>query len=535
MNIIFRDVFPKTKKYSTYHFFILFLLFLILLFYGLFLLEKIDLSVADLGRHLKNGELIFSKNFDVIYKNFYSYTFGDYPFINHHWASGLVFFLIFKIGNFFGLHLFFIFLNLITFFLFFLLAQEEGGFKISALFSLFLIPLIASRKEVRPETFSYFFSALFFLILWGYKKNFISCRYLFVLPFLGMIWINMHIYFFLGPFLIGVFLLEEILQRNWAKIKELSFVLVLTILASLLNPFGLKAVFYPLNIFKDYGYKILENQSVLFLQKYGISSPNFVFFEISLFILFSSFVFLLFFDHRNFSLIYFLLGLTFGLMGWLAIRNFALFGFFALPIIAYNLKKIFAFLVLKDKIKCETTKINFIFASLFLLVFFIVFLVYKDLFFFGNNNHFGIGLAPAVDQSSNFFKKENIQGPILNNYDIGSYLIYYLYPTQKVFVDNRPEAYPSSFFKEIYIPLQENDLVWQEKDKLYNFNAIFFSHRDLTPWGQNFLIKRINDQNWAPVFADQYAIIFLKRNKINQDIIEKYEIPRDQFKIIKLR
>ena len=60
--------------------------------------------------------------------------------------------------------------------------------------------------------------------------------------------------------------------------------------------------------------------------------------------------------------------------------------------------------------------------------------------------------------------------------------------------------------------------------KIHNFNAIFFSHRDYTPWGQNFLIERVNDSEWAVVFMDEYAIIFLRRNLLNESIIEKYEI-----------
>ena len=62
----------------------------------------------------------------------------------------------------------------------------------------------------------------------------------------------------------------------------------------------------------------------------------------------------------------------------------------------------------------------------------------------------GIGLAKDDQKAAEFFKKENIQGPIFNNYDIGGYLIYYLYPGQKVFVDNRPEVYPKEFLQNVH-------------------------------------------------------------------------------------
>src|SRR5439155_19342363 len=35
----------------------------------------------------------------------------------------------------------------------------------------------------------------------------------------------------------------------------------------------------------------------------------------------------------------------------------------------------------------------------------------------------------------------HIQGPLLNNFNIGGYLIHYLFPQHRVYVDSRPEAY----------------------------------------------------------------------------------------------
>ncbi|MFC1613282.1 hypothetical protein ACFL23_03030 [Patescibacteria group bacterium] len=102
-----------------------------------------------------------------------------------------------------------------------------------------------------------------------------------------------------------------------------------------------------------------------------------------------------------------------------------------------------------------------------------------------------------------------------------------------MFVDNRPEAYSTSFLQEIYIPMQNNPEIWEKQNSIYQFNAIFFSHRDATPWGQQFLINIVNDPLWAPVFADQYAIILLKRNELNKSIIEKYEIPKNFFGVKK--
>jgi len=127
--------------------------------------------------------------------------------------------------------------------------------------------------------------------------------------------------------------------------------------------------------------------------------------------------------------------------------------------------------------------------------------------------------------------EHKITGPVFNSYDIGGYLIHYLYPQEKVFVDNRPEAYPTSFFQNTYIPMQEDDAVWKAQDEKIGFNSIFFSYRDFTPWAQQFLIARVKDPLWAPVYIDPYAIIFLKRNEKNKSVIAQFEIPQSAFAV----
>jgi len=79
--------------------------------------------------------------------------------------------------------------------------------------------------------------------------------------------------------------------------------------------------------------------------------------------------------------------------------------------------------------------------------------------------------------------------------------------------------------------MQENDTVWKEAEEKYNFNVIYFYRHDATPWAQAFMISRLKDSSWAPVYVDDYTIIFLKRNEKNQAIIDKYELPREIFAV----
>ncbi len=74
---------------------------LLLAWFAITSAEVIDLTMSgiDLGRHLKNGELMLSSSTPsgttakLLHTNFYSYTQPDLEFVNHHWLAGVVFVL----------------------------------------------------------------------------------------------------------------------------------------------------------------------------------------------------------------------------------------------------------------------------------------------------------------------------------------------------------------------------------------------------------------------------------------------------------
>jgi hypothetical protein len=508
----------------------------LLIWLGIFVTEKINLTTADLGRHIKNGEILLAGGPEnnarqlLLTTNYYSYTYSDFPFVNHHWGSGVIFFLVWKVASFWGLSLFYLLTSLATFSVFFYMARKEIGFKISFVLALLLIPLIAERTEVRPEVFTYLFSGIFFLLLWEFIKNRISFwRVLMTLVILEIIWVNLHIGFVFGIFIIGAFLLQEVVKYFKTKdaflAKNIFIILIATSLSALLNPHFIKGVVYPFEIFNNFGYRLAENQSVWFLQRFGMENPNFFLIKIIVLIMIVVFIVSFVKNRQNFSWAAFVVGLTFCFLGLTAMRNFTMFGLFMLPVLAINLKNI-GFNKNNSRVKIDNEILGII---ILFILFFSLALNCKQLS--NNFQNFGFGLQNNVSASAEFFRAEEIKGPILNNYDIGGYLTFHLLPQEKVFVDNRPEAYPASFFQEEYIPLQEDDSIWQEQDEKNNFNAIFFYRHDLTNWGQEFLVSRVGDDNWEVVFVDDYSIIFLKNNDQNRGLIKKYKISKDRFKI----
>lgn len=465
--------------------------------YGFFLAHKIDLTTADLGRHIKNGEILFQDT-SVLSKNYYSYTNPDFPVLNHHSASGALFYFAHKLGGFPLVQLFFIALSLVAFAVFLIAARTSAPWGVVGFAALLAIPLLGERTEIRPEVWSYLFAGLFFLILSRYKNT----KILWFLPLIEVSWVNTHIYFLLGPLLIGAFLLEALIKNRDAFSRLLS-VFGVTIVATLVNPFGYRAVTEAAGIFHNYGYRLAENQSVWFLERLGMHNPNFLIFKIALALLALSYFVVLVRNRAGFRLAHFFVMAGIGTLAVLAERNLSLFGLFLIPVLSENITT-----VLKERsarIEWERTA-AFCAALVFFL--FVIFNIPRS---FPYWRAFGLGLEADNDATADFLREHNIKGPYFNDYDIGGYLIFHLFPRERVFVDNRPEAYPAVFFQNKYIPMQEDEEKWEEALAHYGFNSIIFSRNDATPWAQKFLAARAQDPAWVLMFADNHIVIFTRQ------------------------
>ena len=60
------------------------------------------------------------------------------------------------------------------------------------------------------------------------------------------------------------------------------------------------------------------------------------------------------------------------------------------------------------------------------------------------------------------------------------------------------------------------------------FKVLFFNHRDRSSWGEQFMIRRLLDSAWAPVYFDKNVLILVRRNGPNQSAIAKYELPKER-------
>jgi len=329
---------------------------------------------------------------------------------------------------------------------------------------------------------------------------------------------------------------------------------LITGLACLVNPAFLEGAMVPLNIFKRYGYMLAENQSVIFMHKRFLHNLIYPHIEITTAVLLASFLLVCRKNNLKEFFIPLALAVFFGALAWKTNRAMATFGMFFVPLVCFNLNR---FVQNFPDYGAQLMKKGLFVGGLIIILigicmpesYFSCFrriLQYqapsvknaikgRELDYFLKTPQAWSGLLPKINASAEFFKRTGLKGPIFNNYDIGGYLIYHLSDQEKLFVDNRPEAYSISFFEDIYVPMQEREEEWMRVDEKYQLNVIYFYRHDITPWAQPFLIRRISDPQWAPVFADGYTLILVKRNEQNKKIIDLFEMPQSMFIVTKNR
>lgn len=460
--------------------------------------HSISAITQDLGRHILMGKIIL-ETMSVPSTNLLSYTYPDFPFINHHWLSQVVFYLVYTVSGFTGT-LFVTALSSITALLLLIWYAHKKSSMIAIAFVSFLsLGILYERTDVRPESFSYLFFSIFLVILFTNRAK--RTKWLFLLVPLQLIWTNMHVYFAVGLITIGLFLCEQLLLHRKElmqlqippAIRFFSVVFLLCGLMNLLNPSGISGAIYPYQIFTNYGYTIQENQNIFFLWEYS-QNQTIAYFVITVLLFF--FIMLARLKHTH--LIGWLLGICFTILAAQTIRNFPLFVIAIFIPFSYHLSALLAPFEKNTKLftLCSITVIVLLLWQLNTVL---------------SQKPFSIDTPVGAAAAVTFFQDKKLQGPVFNNFDIGSYLAFRLYPQEKVFVDGRPESYPASFFQNEYIPMQQDPKLFAQLSKKYKFTTIIFSHTDQTPWAGQFLETIVKNSKWKIVYLDPSIIILTRK------------------------
>lgn len=474
--------------------------------------------LGDLGRHLKIGEIVL-ECLCVPQTNLFSYTNPNFPIVNHEWLAEVIFYLVSKTFGLSGLLIFKMTIIITAAALLYSVALKKGSIFWVTIFSLLSITIFSMRFFVLPELFSYLFIAIFIFLIEKYKttKRF---PLLYLLPILQALWVNMHIYFILGISIYFFFVLETWIQeKKWNK--NLLIIGVVLLAATLINPSGIHGALLPFTFSSNYGFTVEENGS-----PFTILTPNSTNGNIAYTLVLQIFVFELLLGFFAIGLFLkdlwkkpFQLGngLTAAFLGIKYTRCISLFGILGfIPLV-----QIFTTLEEKVTKNMEESMKNLIKGTVVIIVAILVGIHIKGI------NEYKIlhfGFEPSAEKASAFIKDSDLKGRIFNNYVVGNYLIYALYPKEQIYVDARPEAYPPGFFDD-YWRMMADEAFFNEQVQKYNINAVVFNVALEDPnRSKPFLIRLLQSPDWVPVYGDGTITIFVRNNEVNKSVIEKYRI-----------
>ncbi|MFZ1035733.1 MAG: hypothetical protein WAN57_00865, partial [Smithella sp.] len=149
--------------------------------------------------------------------------------------------------------------------------------------------------------------------------------------------------------------------------------------------------------------------------------------------------------------------------------------------------------------------------SLLVFLFFFVNLSYFTIRYGGDNKWFGAGLDSFVPMKEvAFLKKYHLDGPIFNDYVIGGYLMWDLYPDYKVFIDPRGGSYNNRFFQD-YMDFTTKPLTSED---IHSFTKKYPFKVAIIHYGNSPLIFEFlgSGDEWRLLYFEKNAAILIHKS-----------------------
>ena len=418
----------------------------------------------------------------------FSYTQAGQPMIYHSWLSAVFFWALNALGG--------INLTILVAALFIASAYAlvwrmmvRNGLEARWASLLLILVEVASNQNwaMRPQLFAYPIFVLSLYLLWDWEQG--RDKYLWALPLLTLIWVNLH-----GSFALVFLLAGAAFVFGKGDRKKMGLILALMFIAMLINPRGVGVSDYILNS--------LTNTSN---QDYSVEwlPPVNEGFQANLF--FASYLILMLLasiSPRKLSLLAWswLLG-----FGWLALSG-SRYDIWYLFIFAVMSAALLAPMLKKKKPKKEQ-KENPAFNILV-----IVMLVLLSFLFFPSVRTAWMPAAPAalsedtpVEAAAWIRAHPELRDPIWANLTFESYLVYAL-PERPVWIDTRFEVYPENHWDN-YLAVSTARWNWEEILLENDIQTLLLS-LDV----QKDLITALNTSpNWERIYTDQISTIYLRR------------------------
>ena len=414
----------------------------------------------------------------------------------------------------------------LSFYCFLRLIQQRLSVNSATIIAAIAIACSISCRYYKPELFSaLLFSWTLFLFFYVKLKR---KPYLFYMyPFIFVLWVNLHGAFIMGLAFLGMAFVGELLNkffftRESFTVPELIHLAVAGLLsgaATLINPYGLD---YLVSLFP-------MAMNALGAQSYSGPYDRFVLAYAGLWPYL-----------KTMDLNIFHVGMTAWLLTLmlLSIVCLSVYELIKKRTMDFTLLIVSAALYWKGM---DTSRTSYYLPIAFFFLFYYLLICRLRLFDFGrkvaefslsavvgfavlvsyfnvryatDNQWFGQGLDEFVPvKEVEFLKKYKLEGPIFNDYVVGGYLVWHLYPDYKVFIDPRGGLYRNQVFPE-YMDFTMKRVTREDINHFrekYPFKIVFLHYRQMT---LIFDFLQAGD-DWRLLYFEKNAAILIHKSLLS--------------------
>ncbi|MDG5467566.1 hypothetical protein P9J64_04440 [Deltaproteobacteria bacterium IMCC39524] len=461
-------------------------------------------SDGDTFWHIKAGSIML-ENQSLINSDTLSHTAFGTPWTAHEWLAEIIMASIHNVAGLEGLLCFFLLISSMAFWLLFKATEKWANQWVTLSCVALAFTFSQGHLSARPHLFTWLFMMITLSMLTtGGKK-------LYWLPVVTIVWANLHGGFILSLVLQIIFIVGIVIESHWGiktpypeTLRQLKIpisVLLLSVLAVGLNPFGYELLLFPFQVSKGVFSVMINEWKAPNLQEMW----SFRFYLVAL-------VFLISFTKSTVTwterlLIVFFLNAALTHIRHISLMLIALTPFTAKMINTHfdtwRLKRIEHEAGEHLQLSAKTGPLATIVVVLVLLI--SSYIDHRSLMFLTPKKMLNIE-AEQLNQLVGYLDKNLPTGNMYNEYSLGGYLLYALTPPPKVFIDGRADMYGEKILSD------------------YSSIVSSSSNRDnlLDQYGIDWVVFEVNSQlvkdliqsgRWESTFRNTQYVVLVRHNE----------------------
>lgn len=412
--------------------------------------DKVD---YDLWWHMALGKHYITHGTMTIDHSIFSWTPTDAAWIYNTFLGSTAIYIFYHFLGGFGLWLLqsSIFIGVfISFLLFLRAAGQRLDINSVAVIAAVAFACSPACRYYKPELFSvllFCWAAFIFF----YVKTTRRKQFFYLYPLLFIFWVNLHGAFVVGLIFLAMVFVGELMNRifypresfTYKELGHFGVAMILCLVATLLNPYGVDYLWSTYEgITSDINAEVNKKYILAYVSLWPyLKIRGFEYFSISLTAFITTFMFLsllvlFIYDFIRRRSVDFALLFTSAALFWKGMDTVRATYFFII------LFFFIFFYLLVCRLKWSRFFYKATLFSFLLIIFFMASVSYLNFRLTADNKWFGRGIddfAPAKEVE--FLKKYKMEGLLFNDYVIGGYLMWDLYPEYKVFIDPRCSPY----------------------------------------------------------------------------------------------